>query len=104
RRLEKVIFLLDAFRGASALRARRARPDCVHVKFVEYAVLACVMAFIDVAVVANLAEEFLPAALMPVRGGADEIIVGETHAVPQRAEFRGDFVRQLLRRLAGCLR
>ena len=42
---------------------------------------------------------------MPVGRGADVIVVGQAHAIPERAEFRGDFIGELLRSFArglGC--
>src|SRR5271165_3571581 len=41
---------------------------------------------------------------MPLGGGANEIVVRQTHAIPERAEFRGDFIRELLWRFARSLR
>ena len=42
-------------------------------------------------------EELLHAAFVARFGGADEVVVGEAHAVPQAAEFGGDLVGELLR-------
>ena len=36
--------------------------------------------------------------------GANEVVVGEPHAVPERAELGGDFVSELLRRFSRGLR
>ena len=40
---------------------------------------------------------------MPVRSGADVIIVGQAHSIPEGAEFRRDFIGELLRSLARSL-
>jgi hypothetical protein len=36
--------------------------------------------------------------------GADVVVIGDPHAVPQSAELGGDFVGELLRRFAGSFR
>ncbi len=41
---------------------------------------------------------------MPVGGGADEVVVGQSHPVPERAELGGDFIGELLRSLSRGLR
>ena len=43
----------------------------------------------------------LHAALMPWLGGADVVVVGEAHAVPQAAKFARHLRRKLLRSFAG---
>ena len=48
-------------------------------------------------------EELLHAALVAGLGGADEVVVAEAHAVPEATELGGDFVGEVLRRLAGGL-
>ena len=49
------------------------------------AVLAGVLALIDVAFFLQQAEQFLCAALVPGFGGADEIVIGDVHPVKERA-------------------
>ena len=105
RELEKIIFFLHRFRGATALRAGRTRTDGIDVEFVKHAILAGVVALIDVAVILYAFPQSLHALLVPVRRGADVIIVGQAHAIPERTEFRRDFIGELLRSLArgmGC--
>ena len=46
----------------------------------------------------------LHALLVPVGGGADEVVVGQAHPVPERAELGGDFIGELLRSLSRGLR
>src|SRR5581483_10191962 len=60
--------------------------------------------FVDVSIVTKPAPQCLHAALVSVRGSADEIVIGQAHTIPQRAEFAGNFVGELLRRLTGGLR
>ena len=103
RELEIVIFFVDGFGGASAIRARSAGADGVDVEFVGDAVLAGVSAFVDESVIANLAPERLHSLLVARGRGADEIVVGETHAIPERAKLGGDFIGELLRRFVGGL-
>src|SRR6202521_1632233 len=74
--LEKIIFFLHRFRGAAALRAGRTRTDGIYIEFVKHAILACVVALVDVAVILYAFPQSLHALLVPVRGGADVIIVG----------------------------
>src|ERR1700675_752082 len=58
------------------------------------------MALIDMAVILYAFPQSLYAPLVPVRRGADVIIVGQAHAIPERAEFRRDFIGELLRSFA----
>ncbi len=95
---------MDGFGGASAIGARGAGFG-VNVKLVGDAVLAGVGSFVDVSVVANFAPEGLHAFFVAGRGGADEIVVLQAHAIPEGAELGGDFVGELLRRFVrglGC--
>ena len=100
RELEEVILLVHGFGDAAALRAALPRAD-VHVHLVRNAVLSGVAALVDVAVLAELAEQGLHAFLMTFFGGANEVVVGEAHPIPQGAKFCGYFVGKLLRGLAG---
>ena len=50
-KLEEIIFLFDRFGGTPAFGARRAGSNRIHVEFVEHAVLAGVVALVDVSVV-----------------------------------------------------
>ena len=104
RELEEVILFVNGFRDASASRAGITRLRAIDVEFVGDAILAGVSAFVDIAVVAQLAEQRLHALLVPIFGSADEVIVRNPHPLPQVPELGGDFIRVLLRSLAGSLR
>src|SRR6266446_4192579 len=57
------------------------------------------------AVVLYAFPQSLHALLVPVRRGADVVVVGQAHAIPESAELRRDFISELLRSLArglGC--
>ena len=66
--------------------------------------MAGVAAFVDVAVVADPLPQRLHTLLVPVGGGADEVVVGQSHPVPKRTELGGDFIGELLRSLSRGLR
>ena len=104
RQLEKIILFLHRLRRPPALRARRSRPHRIHIQFVIHAILASVMALVDVARVRNPLPQRLHAALVPLRSRADKVVVREPHAVPQRAKFSRHFVGKLLRSRARRLR
>ena len=91
---------MHGFGDAAALGAGLARAN-VHVHFVGNAVLSRIAAFVDVAVLAELAEQGLHTLLMTFFGGANEVVVGEAHPIPQGAKFCRNFVSKLLRGLAG---
>ena len=101
RQLEEIIFLVNRFGRPPALGTRRARADDIDVELVEHAILAAVRTFVDVAALLQSGEHGLHAAHVPGLGGADEVVVGDLHAVPQTAELARDLVDKLLRRAAG---
>src|SRR4029077_3445605 len=76
----------------------------VDIEFVGHAVLAGVRPLIDVAIVANAAEEFLCALYVAFFGGADEVVVRNAHPLPEVAKFSGNLIGVLLRSFAGSLR
>src|SRR6266853_6553127 len=96
RQLEEIILFLYGLGRPSAVRTGSARLRTIHIELVGHAILSGVSAFVDVTVVTNTAKQFLHALLMPVFCGADEVVVRDTHALPQFTEFRGDLVRILL--------
>ena len=53
------------------------------------------------AAVVEVREELLDASLVAGLGGADVVVVGDAHALPEGAELGGDLVGELLRRDAG---
>ena len=104
REFEVIVFFVDGFRGAAAIGAGSAGLR-IDVEFIGNAVLAGVSSLVDIAVIANLAPQRLHALLVARGGGADEIVVGQAHALPERTEFGGNFVGELLRGFArglGC--
>ncbi len=62
------------------------------------AVPALVGALVDVALVVHLHEYFLHALYVARLGGADEVIVGDLHSLPQFLYARDDTVDVFLRR------
>src|SRR5580658_3668402 len=102
RELEVVILFVDGFGRTAAIGTGSARLR-IDVKLVENAVLAGVGSIVDISVVANLAPQRLHPLFVPLGGGADEIVVGQTHMIPEGTEFRGDLIGELLRRLARSL-
>src|SRR6267143_2223514 len=96
RQLEEIILFLHGLGRPSAVRTGSARFCTIDIELVGDAILSGVSAFVDVTVVANAAKQFLHALLMPVFCGADEVVVGDTHALPQFTELRGNLVGILL--------
>src|ERR1700687_3682669 len=89
---------------ASASGAGIAWLRAVHIEFVRDAVLSGVGALVNVAIVSNAPEQFLRPLLVALFGGANEVVVRDSHPLPELAKFRGNFIRVLLRRFAGSLR
>ncbi len=83
--------------GIAGLRA-------VDVEFVGHTVLAGVRALVDVAIVANAAEQFLCALYVAFFGRADEVVVRDAHPLPEVAELGRNLIGVLLRSFAGGLR
>ena len=98
RQLEEIIFFADRFGGTPALRTRRGWSGIVHVQLVVHAILAGIAAFVDESFFLQAAEHPLHAAGVALFGGADEIVVGDAHGIPQRAIFARDPRGELLRR------
>ena len=97
---EVVVGFGDGFGDAAAVRTADAG-GAVDVSLVGDAVLAGVGRKVDVAAVLEGLEEVLDALLVTEFGGADEVVVGDAHAVPQGVERGGDPVGELLRGDAG---
>src|SRR5581483_5293944 len=104
RKLEKVVFFANGFCWPSALGAGSAGSSRIDVQLVEDAVLTRVGALVDVTAIADLAPERLHSKLVALGGGANEIVVGESHAVPKSPELPGHFVGKLLWSFSGSLR
>src|SRR5882762_711393 len=103
RQLEEVILFLYGLGRPSAVRTGSAWFHAINVELVGDTILSGVSAFVDVTIVANAAKQFLHAPLMPVFCGADEVVVRDTHPLPQFAEVRRDLVRILLWSFTGGL-
>src|SRR4029077_610026 len=103
RQLEEIILFLYGLGRSSAVRTGSARLRTIDIEFAGHAIVSGVSAFVDITVVANAAKQFLHALLMPVFCGADEVVVRDTHPLPQFAELRGDLIRILLWSFAGGL-
>ena len=103
RELEEIILLAHRLRHASAIGANRPRRP-VHISLVGDAILAGVGALVDKAPVAQRGKQMLHAALVPLFGGADKVVVAQPQPVPQPAKLRRDRGGKLLRRAPGQLR
>ena len=105
-RAEKVAFLAHALHRAAAIGAElallqlRLRP----VRLARRAVPALVLAFIDIPLLIELAEDFLYHRFMAFVRGADKIAVFHVHHLPQVLDARHDSIHELLRRHALFLR
>ena len=70
------------------------------------AVLADILALVDVALFIHLLEDFLDGGNMVVVGGADEAVIADVHQLPQILDALGaldDVIDELLRRNTGLL-
>ena len=83
--------------GAFAVFELRGGPE----RLARGAVQPLVGALVDVPLLVQLAEDLLHLLLVVGVGGADELVVGNVHHVPDRADLVGDAVDELLGRLAG---
>src|SRR5258708_10211665 len=104
RELEEIIFFMHGLCDSPASGARIAGLSPIDIKFVGNAILTRVRAFVDKSVVADRPEEFLHTLLVPLFRGADEIVVRNSHPLPQFAKLRGNLICILLRGLASGLR
>src|SRR5262249_25685986 len=81
--LEVVVLLAYGFRRSPALRTGRARANGVDIELVKDAILAGVRALVDEALILDPLPQFLSAAFMAGLGGADEIVIGDSHLVKE---------------------
>src|SRR5215467_13756273 len=100
RELEVIVLFADSLSWPSTLRAGRSWAGSVNVKLVEDAVLAGVRSLVNEALFLQTFPQRLHATLVAWLGSAYEIVVGDAHPVKKPAEFGGDRVSELLRRLA----
>ena len=101
RKLEVEILLGDGFGGASAIRAGIARLGFVDVQLIEDAILAGVVALVDVAAFDAAVEQILDNFGVLGIGGALETVDLQVERLPLLAEFVRDEIGELLRRFAG---
>src|SRR5437762_5799837 len=74
RKLEEIIFFFHGLGRSATLWAWSSWPDNIPVKLVEYTILPDVLAFVDVAVVANLAPERLHSLSVALGRSTDDIV------------------------------
>ncbi len=103
RELEEIVFFFHGLSDASADRAGRAGGVDLDVELVVYAILAAIFALVDETAILKELEHGLHTAHVFLIRGADELVVAEAHAVPERAELGGYFVNEFLRRAAGSI-
>ncbi len=94
---------MNCFRRPPAVWAWVARPDAVDIELVRYAILSRVGAFIDKAVIANLAPQRLHSLFVTLRRCSDEVIWRQSHPLPKLAKLCRNLVGELLWRLARSL-
>ena len=97
REPEKVVFLAYGFRNSAASRTGIARPGSVDIKLIRNAILSSISSFVDEAVVPKLTKKCLHALRVTLFRSADEIIVRNSHPLPQVPELGGNLIRILLR-------
>src|SRR5581483_1329373 len=102
RELEEIVLLAHRLGHAAAVGAWCAGRH-IDPGLIRDAVLAGVRALVDKSSVPQSRKELLHAALVPLFGGADEVVVSEAQLVPQTAKLSGYPGRELLWRTAGLL-
>src|SRR4030081_3299843 len=85
RKLEEVIFFLNAFRNTSAFRTSRPGHGVINVHFVGDAIIPFVVAFVNVAVVLDLTKEVLNGMGVSGFGGSDEAVDPQAQFFPEVA-------------------
>src|SRR5580704_6554614 len=101
---EEIIFFMHRLRDAAASGARIAGLRAIDVEFIRDAVLARVSSLVNEALVAEDAKQLLHTLGMALFRGADVVVVGNAHALPQRAKLRRDLVGILLWSFSRSLR
>ena len=104
---EEIGLLLGVHNGAAAVGAAAVDELALGPEALAGgAVLADILAFVDVALFIHLLEDFLDGGNMVVVGGADEAVIADVHQLPQILDALGaldDVIDELLRRNAGLL-
>src|SRR5882762_10176404 len=103
RELEEIVFLGDRLRRPSAVRAGIAGLGLVYVQLIKDAILAGVIAFIDIAVLQAALEQPLHGLVVPWIGSADELVVLESEFIPLFFELGGNSGSEFFGRFAGGL-
>ena len=99
REAEEVVLFGDGLGGSAVGADGAGRAFDEHL--LAYGVLAGVGTEVDGVAVAEELEELLDGGFVVGVGGADVVVVGDAHAVPEGAEGGGDLVGELLGREAG---
>ena len=104
---EEIGLLLGVHNGAAAVGAAAVDELALGPEALAGgAVLADILALVDVALFIHLFEDFLDGGNMVVVGGADEAVIADVHQLPQILDALGaldDVIDELLRRNTGLL-
>ena len=104
---EEIGLLLGVHNGAAAVGAAAVDELALGPEALTGgAVLADILALVDVALFIHLLEDFLDGGNMVVVGGADEAVIADVHQLPQILDALGaldDVIDELLRRNTGLL-
>ena len=103
---EEIGLLLGVHNGAAAVGAAADELALGPEALAGGAVLADILALVDVALFIHLLEDFLDGGNMVVVGGADEAVIADVHQLPQILDALGtldDVIDELLRRNTGLL-
>ncbi len=93
---EEVVFFAYRFRRAAAVGAGCAGA-CFDVKLVKNAVLTRIRALIEITALFQYIPQFGHTALVALFRGADVVVVGQAHPVPQAAELGRNAIGKCLR-------
>ena len=101
---EEVCFLLGVYARAAAVRAAAVLQLALGPEgLTRLAVFALVRTLVNIALIIQLFEDLLHLFLVHRVGGADELVIGGVHQIPDGLNLTGNLVNVLLRRDAGCL-
>ena len=101
---EEVCFLLGVHARAAAVRAAAVLELALGPEgLTRLAVFALVRTLVNIALIIQLFEDLLHLFLVHRVGGADELVIGGVHQIPDGLNLTGNLVNVLLRRDAGCL-
>ena len=101
---EEVCLLLSVYARAAAVRAAAVLELALGPEgLTRLAVFALVRTLVNIALIIQLFEDLLHLFLVHRVGGADELVIGGVHQIPDGLNLTGNLVNVLLRRDAGCL-